>query len=274
MKFIGGRMSVKQAIAAFGLALSLSAPVLAAETAAHSATYKVIASDLNETSNLRGIFGTLTTSQENTCAAWVGEQDFKVAYFTLEGGEIHQRTKFSFFESVDGTHYRFSMIDSGPDQVTELAGEARLRGPGQDGAVMFSKPEPVKFTLSEGTQFPVAFTAWLVEQAEAGERMVSTPLFDGNELRADHKATAFIGPKMSAQEWRKMIPDAPQNTVTNRPGWLFSLAYFTSDSMQPFLEIKVVLLENGVAPKWALDYGDFTLNLLMQETAEIAAPNC
>jgi len=258
----------------FGLVLfSYAEHALAVELVAHKAFYSLKLGTVREGSDFIGAQGNVSLSVEHTCDGWTMSQILHMVLSTPDGGEVIQNLRFTGWESDDGIRYRFFASNNVDGVRNDFRGRA-LKGL-ENGNAIYSIPEELKVPLPKGTLFPIAHTSWLIERALAGERQVTTTLFDGTQ-EGVQKVTAFIGKKMQHGEHTTKEQGTLLGPLSQRPGWNIRMGLFELDSQNsmPAYEMEVLQLDNGITPSIILDYQDFTVVLTQVRLDDIPLPDC
>jgi hypothetical protein len=158
----------------------------------------------------------------------------------------------------------------------EIRGEARLDGVGKGGTAEFTRPEAATLSLPAGVLFPTRHTMVLIDQAKAGEQMVTRQLFDGSDVANAEEISAFIGPQIPAPAG-KPAASGPKSPLLNRPSWRIRLAFFpfsTRADGLPDYEETIQLLDNGVVGEMLFDYGDYVIRAKLDDIEALPRPNC
>ncbi len=241
----------------------------AANLASYRAVYNARLSEASSGVNITAVTGQIAYGAKRTCGAWLVNQAGGMYFQTAAGDVIPQPLNYSSWESEDGLQFRFSVMGDEPD-ATILGGAKRT---GLGGEVQFSKPEPMNFTLPEGTIFPFEHTAYILDQAVKGNTQFENYVFDGTDVEGAKLLVTFVSP-MSG-DISQHISKFSDQALKNR-GWNFRMAYFNPEerSSVPIYEIEADLLDNGVPVRWVMDYGDFAVELRMDKFESLPDPNC
>ena len=155
-----------------------------------------------------------------------------------------------------------TFVDSAPAWV--IRGKAVNSGTSTK--VELEEPEVRSFELPLSV-FPSAHTMELIERAKAGERIVETKLFDGdNEADKLLSTTAIISPVGDATSFGEGTGQADDvarevpDELRGLQAWRVDESYYNSDSDPdglPLFETTCILYENGVSGSIAFDTGDY-----------------
>ncbi|MCH7957603.1 MAG: DUF1849 family protein [Proteobacteria bacterium] len=257
--------------AALVVGLVAAAPA-AAGLVPHRAIYSVKLESVRANAGFVDVRGAAKIVLEKTCDGWIMTQELTMDMGTAAGGTVKQDIRSAGWESLDGKSYRFAVRHTMGRQVEGFKGEARLGAAGKPGKATFKVPPGKTMVLPEGTLFPAAHTAWLIERALAGDRQAPGIVFDGSDGQGARKVIAFIGPRVESGRHRNKGLGA----LVQRPGWNIRMAYYPLDSRAPApeYEIEVLQLDNGVAPRVVVDYPQLTVVMTMEKIEAIPAPRC
>lgn len=264
------KMAWPACVYACALALSAGA-VQAAELSPHRAAYAINLDQASEAVDLSAASGQIAYGLEKVCDGWLAAQNGTLNLHLPSGEVAEQAVQYSTWEAADGSQYRFTVKSEEADPQVIL-GTAQI-SPGAEGQVVFAQPQGEQFTLPVGTMFPVAHTAFMIDAARAGKNQIENYIFEGTDVEGAKLLVAFISP-LSAQS--KDIIKALGGDLLGRPGWNFRMAYFDpqDQSGEPLYEVGVDLLDNGVAPRWILDYGAYSVEMKLSKVEPMAKPDC
>jgi hypothetical protein len=256
--------------AALGALLAMSAE--AADIVSHRGVYSLKLSTARQGGAFVGARGGLDMTIEKTCDGWLLTQDMAMELATAQGNEVRQLIRYSGWESLDGRRYRFVSRTHSGAEAKESRGQARVAANDLAGEAEFQAPTAQKVKLPPGTRFPIAHAAWLIDRALAGASQAPSIVFDGTDGEGPQNVTAFIGRKIEAKEQGKGALGA----LVEREGWVMRLAFFAEGSRDasPEYEMEILQLANGVAPRMAVDYRDFSIVLEIQKIEPLPVPAC
>lgn len=255
------------AVAAFALPAHVAA---ASPLAPHHAVYDLSLS--SQTGDLGDVEGRIALDLSNaTCGVYDLDYRF-VARFRQDQDVTLTDQRTISTEDETGEAFRFTtktFVDGSPEK--EIRGEARREGDGT--RVSMEKPEAKSFTLPL-SRFPLQHTAELIAKAEAGESIVETKLFDGDDdaqklltttsVIGPNEAVAPPPPKAPAPSKDAAGPPAPdvRQSLAGLRSWRISESYYNQDSDPdglPVFRTSYVLYENGVSDDLMLDFGTYVL---------------
>ncbi|MCK5931698.1 protein of unknown function [Fulvimarina manganoxydans] len=149
--------------------------------------------------------------------------------------------------------------------------------------VELEEPEARSFDLPLSV-FPSAHTMELIEKAKAGERIVETKLFDGdNEADKLLSTTAIItavGEETSSDEGVGRVTDDAREVPEKLDGlraWEVKEVYYNSDSDPdglPLFETTYTLYENGISGEIAFETGDYGFAGTLTQLELFEVPDC
>ncbi|MCW8916885.1 MAG: cell envelope integrity EipB family protein [Magnetovibrio sp.] len=266
-------MSFKKLILVVTATLTATFAVVSLAQAANLASYRAVynarLSNVSNGANVTAVTGQIAYGAKRTCGAWLVNQAGGMYFQTTTGDVIPQPLNYSSWESEDGLQFRFSVMGDEPD--TTILGGAKRTGLG--GEAQFTKPEPVNFTLPEGTIFPFEHTAYILDQAQAGHTQFENYVFDGTDVEGAKLLVTFVTAMSGDVVERLSSFSAP---ALKKTGWNFRMAYFdpAERSSVPIYEIEADFLDNGIPVRWVMDYGDFAIELRMEKFESLPDPNC
>jgi hypothetical protein len=264
-------MHTTRALGGVLAAVSLSVSVDAAELLPHRATYALSLEAARSGSVVTGIEGTMAIDWAEVCEGWTITQRLKFKLIGVDGEELDNDIGFSSFESHDGLTYRFALRAVRDGEVTEeLRGRAQLDGKGQPGKAIYQEPAGEIRNLPKGTVFATEHTILLLKAAEAGQALLSLPVFAGGTLDGALDVNALISPRQPGQARPGLDPAA------GRPFWRVRLAFFRSDEpmSEPEYEVAVRMLDNGVGAEFTFEYEEFAMRAALDKLEMLPRPRC
>ncbi|MFL7901849.1 cell envelope integrity EipB family protein [Azospirillum argentinense] len=251
--------------AAVGAAAGAAANILP-----HRAVYKMSLLSARNSSKVSDVRGRMLFEWADACDGWTTEQRFQLRFVYAEGDEMAMTTNYTTWEAKDGQRYRFNvrkLINGEEDE--EVRGDARLAKDGT-GTAAFSKPEPQDMELPPNTMFPTAHTLAVLDHAGAGETFFNRVVFDGADSEGATEVSTVIGAAAPIKE------DGADPLLKGKKAWPVRMAFFPlkSDSAQPEYEMSLRLLQNGVAESMQIDYGDFTVNAILEKVEALPKSGC
>ena len=259
-----------------GLALfaatALSAQsVLAADLLSYRAGYKVSTGRNQQGSGIENVTGQIAFGSEKVCGGWLQQQSVTMHVNVVTGEVVSQSLHYSAWENDEGTQMRYNTTNDDGKEAA-VRGQATFT-PDQGGIANFTNPESESFTLPKDTMFPVAHTRFMVERASAGEDYMQSHLFEGVDVEGAKLVVIFVSP---LSDEGRAAADQAHDALKGVKGWTFRLAYFDPNDRtgEPVYEIEADLLENGVASRWVLDYGEFDVVMSLAKLEVLQQPDC
>lgn len=259
----------------FSLA-GLPAGAHAAELMPHRAVY-----DLALTSSLPGLSGgegrIVIELRQAECDVFDVDYRF-VASFKRDDRTVVTDQQTSTTEDLRGKIFEFrteTFVDDRPESLIE----GRASSGSRSTRVDLDSPEPRSLDIALSV-FPTAHLSDLIDKAKAGERLVETSLFDGdNEADKRLTTTAIISPmpldaEGDGRELNSSDPRAPLGGLT---AWKVHESYYNSDNDAdglPLFQSNYVLYENGVSDALTLDTGDYAFSGGLSTLELLEGPSC
>ncbi|KQT83436.1 DUF1849 family protein [Aurantimonas sp. Leaf443] len=255
-------------------ALGVSAlPSEAAALASHRASYELRLK--GQSDELTGADGRIALEVSRPdCKAYKLDYRF-VARFQQEQELTVTDQRTTSVESLDGKTFSFetkTFIDSAADN--EVRGTATTAG--SQTVVALAEPETRQITIPAAL-FPMQHTGQLIEKAKAGQRIVETAIFDGDE-DADKRLTSTA--VISARSAPAAAPGAVPAVVEKLKGlgaWRVSESFYNSDSDpdgMPIFETAYTLYENGVSDDLLLVFDGYTFEGDLATLDMLDSPAC
>ncbi|MBI1209375.1 MAG: DUF1849 family protein [Azospirillum sp.] len=238
----------------------------------HRALYNMSLASTRRSSSVTDVRGKMMFEWADACDGWTIEQRFRLDFQYAEGEEVKMTTNYVTWEAKDGRSYRFNVRKLVNGQLDEeVKGAADLDKIDGLGRAHFEEPEPDDAELPAGTLFPTWHTVALIQQAMAGEKLFSRPVFDGADAEGLTEISAVIGEKTAIKD-----PSLNKALLGGLPAWPVRMAFFPikSQSAEPEYEMTLTLLSNGVAQAMTIDYGDFTVNAVLESLEALPKPGC
>ncbi len=246
------------------------AEAAAADILPHRAVYKMSLLSARNSSKVSDVRGRMMFEWADACDGWTTEQRFQLRFVYAEGDEMAMNTNYTTWEAKDGQRYRFNVRKLVNGEVDEeVRGEARLEKDGS-GSATFTKPETQEMKLPDGSMFPTAHTLAILDHAGAGDTFFNRIVFDGADAEGATEVSTVIGNPIEGKE------EAIDPLLKGKKGWPVRMAFFPlkSDAAQPEYEMSLRLLQNGVAESMQIDYGDFTVNAILEKVEALPKSKC
>ena len=248
----------------------------AIEITAHKAFYSIKLGNVSQGSNFVGVRGNMAVVLERTCEGWTMSQNLRMDLATPSGEEVLQDFRSTAWESDDGTIFRFFSSNNVNGKREDFRGQASKMSTNEEGIARYKMPKGLSFKLPKGTLFPIRHNVWLIEKALAGERQVSSKVFDGSSGGGGQKVSAFISKKKkSVKIMAKKFPKALRRFF-QRSAWNIRMGFYelNSQNSAPIYEVEVLQLENGITPSLIVEYNDFSVILTMERLEVLPRLNC
>lgn len=244
----------------------------------HSAVYTLKLGATRAGNQFNGADGAITRAMEKTCDGWIMAEQLKVDITTAVGGVISRDLRFTGWESLDGTSYRFAARSKSGSSIEDFKGTASVRALGKPGVADFKMPEDKDVALPKETYFPVGQLKRLLGAAAQGERLVSFNAFDGTEIKGAEALSGFIAKRVTPDEDIDLgkTTRSKLGALAGGPAWRMTLAFFEigGQSATPSYEIDVTLLENGIPLRMQIDFGEFELIQELTQIEALPEPSC
>jgi hypothetical protein len=245
------------------------ARVEARDMLAHRAAYRLTLARTREGGDIAQARGAMLYEVLDACEGWATRQRFSLALTDRDGQEVETTSDYSTFETKDGRQLRFTLTQTTGGAVSQrVAGEAELTPEG--GVVRYEQPQAKEERLPPGTMLPTAHTIAALNAAQAGQRLLVGPLFDGTTPDGAQDTTTFVSDWLAAQAVARFPALSPLGSARMR------VAFFDRDAQTqgggaatPDYEVSLRYWTNGVADELRMDFGDFVVAGEMIELAEV-----
>ncbi|ANC91776.2 DUF1849 domain-containing protein [Azospirillum humicireducens] len=247
-----------------------SMAAVAAKIQPHRAIYAMSLGSARNGAKVSDVRGRMMFEWADACDGWTTEQRFQLRFVYSEGDDMAMNTNYTTWEAKNGLRYRFNvrkLVNGELDE--EVRGEANLQADGA-GTAQFTKPEPQEMELPAGTMFPTAHTLAILDHAERNEPFFTRTIFDGSDAEGPTEVSTVAGKPGAPKESGK------DPLLKVGKSWPIRMAFFPlqSDSAQPEYEMSLRLLENGIAESMQIDYGDFTVNAVLEKIEALPKSGC
>ncbi|HOO50104.1 MAG TPA: DUF1849 family protein [Alphaproteobacteria bacterium] len=240
------------------------------QLAPHRAVYEIKTKTIRRGSAVIGLEGALVYDFKVGCTGWITDHRFNMVYEYSSANPVQVDSKFSSFESFDGSSMSFSSTRSRDGEVYEtLRGLADMTS---KKSVHYSLPADGEddILLKAGTLFPVAHTSYLLKQARDGKRVVHAVVFDGSDQSGPVEMNAILGRKIAAkndaaEKYSSSLKSDMKGPIDAQllaaPGWTIHMAVFPSNEKESLAdyELSMDVLENGIVREMNVDYHDFSI---------------
>lgn len=264
------------AFAAIMLITLTATAAQAVELAAHRAFYRLSLADASTDSNMAGVEGAISYELKDACDAWIVDQQYALRFQLANGGDVDNVDKFTSWESKDGLQFRFNIHRITNGRETEkIGGSAELESRGGPGMARFEEPSKDKIALSKGTVFPTEHTILLLEKAEQGKRFDRHLLFDGSKVEAAAPVTTVVLAQRGAES-----PELLKEPLGPQRIWPMQLAFFAAEGAAqpgeelPDFEMTMNIQPNGIVTSLTLDFGEFSVNGVLEKIEALPESGC
>jgi hypothetical protein len=239
----------------------------------HRAVYSLDLGTARSDSIVTQARGRMEFEWDDVCDGWTVSQRMSLSVVHRNGGEVNSNFTFNSWESKDGLSYRFfsrHFTPGGEDEV--LKGAARLDGPGEGGVATYRGPEERRLELPRGTLFPTEHSLEMMALAERGALPVWRILFDGFGQDDLQGVSAALVKSIGESKPTSIESDL----IAGQPSWRIHLAYFLLDkqTMEPDHEQDFRIFANGVVDELVIDYGDFTIDAVLEDLKPLPESGC
>ena len=235
----------------------------------HVARYSLTRNYANPDSGIAAIQGMMEVRLEISCDGYRVDQYLGFHVLGNDETQFEHLAYLTSFEDVSGGEFYFDARTFENRQLTEeLGGKATMNESGQ-GETRYSRPESVTEALPDGTVFPVKHLKRIIAAARRGEKSVRNTVFDGSTRENPFEVSTFIGaPTEKDEEQIAALNDSKS--------WPVRLAYFKvgTQSLQPEFEMSAEVFENGVIGNMIYDYGNFAIDVTLEELETLKKPEC
>ncbi len=258
----------------FAAIFAVAAPAAnSAEIMPHRALYAMRLGKIRSGSGVIDARGAMEYEWGETCNGWTIEQRYRLRMRYAESPDVEIQSNFVTWEAKDGQRYRFNDKEIRNGKMAEdIRGTAQLDGPGKGGVAVFLQPRPQhQRKLPPRVLFPSAHTILLIDAARRGERFVLRKVFDGSADEGASEVSAIIGPKLAPDPAAEKL-----GPLLQRPGWNLRLAFFPagSNAEEPDYELGMKLLDNGVSQAMVIDYGEYVIDVTLDDIEPLPKPRC
>ena len=245
--------------------------VASAELASHKAFYVLeLAGGVKQGQAITDVRGIVEINHERACDGWTMFEHLRMELTTREGVVLSQDLRFTGWETLDGSTYRFAAKGVSPTSGLDILGKG-VKRPG-DGEIIFDRPKGERLAVPPDTRFPMSLLGWVVDQASSGKKRIKTHSFDGTDSAGAELVTVFVNGKATPE----FSPDLAGKAVLSASGWNMRFAAFApgQKSSEPAYAYDAVILENGILTEAILEFSDFTVKQTLKRIDELPAPIC
>jgi len=228
--------------------------------APHKALYDIKLVGTKSGSQIVNVTGQMFYEWRPTCDAWTSDHRFNLLYEYSEAPAVQIASDFSTFESFDGTSLDFtSQRKRDGELFEEIRGRASF-DENRKGEAIYTKPKGLEYDLPEGSFFPIAHTAAVLEKIRQGKKFFNATIFDGSDEEGPLEVNAFIGKPVDAKS-RLSNTESVDMSLLEPPAHDIRLAFFplNEESATSEYEMNLVFHENGVISDMFIEYEDFSI---------------
>ncbi len=270
MKRFERLVPVITAFFAASLAPAIAAPALQM----HRAVYDLSLGHTQPVSDVTGVDGRMVVEWRGgpACGGYTSLQRVVTKVGLVDQGVVSNDVRLSYWEAADGSEFRFTRTEYTDGELTDRQeGTARREKSGEI-KVLREGAEPL--TMPRETLFPMAYNRELIEKAQAGQRVMSRPLFDGTE-ESENPTTAFIGKSLMAQGLDAKVEGKGSVLSAMKP-WPVRISYYDPAEQEgvPTFEMGYLLFPNGISATLSLDYLDVEVKGRLSEVTYFDAEGC
>jgi hypothetical protein len=256
------------------LLLSLSVPGTADSAQGivllpHVARYGLSRNYANPDSGVAAVKGIMEVRLEISCDGYRVEQYLGFHVLGDDESQFEHLAYLSSFEDTPGKEFFFEARTFENRRLAEeLAGKATIDDTG-GGEIRYSRPETVTEALPAKTVFPIKHLELIIEAAKRGEKSARHTVFDGTTMENPFEISTFIGAASGTD-------DRDIALLRGLTFWPVRLAYFKLGSVNPTpeFEMSAEVFENGVIGDMIYDYGNFAIDVTLEEVEAMEQPEC
>jgi hypothetical protein len=220
-------------------------------------------------SGVAAVKGIMEVRLEISCDGYKIDQYLGFHVLGDDESQFEHLAYLSSFEDTAGKEFYFQARTFENRRLTEeLAGIARIEESGS-GEVRYSRPDAVTEALPQKTSFPIKHLELIIEAALNGEKSVRHTVFDGSTRENPFEISTFIGAAGAGESKNIAL-------LSGSAFWPVRLAYFKpgSVSLAPEFEMSAEVFENGVIGDMIYDYGNFAIDVTLEEVEALKQPDC
>jgi hypothetical protein len=250
-----------------------AAPVMIAP---HRAIYTMSLGGVKNGSNISDVTGRMLFEWRDVCDGWAIQQHMQLHFSYADGDDQDVTSTELTWESKDSRHYNFNIRRVTNGKETEnYRGKAALNDDGS-GTVTYVVPDSKTMQLPPGTIFPSAHTELILEKAAQGDKLFTRRVFDGTDEDGSSDISAFILPSQAMATEAGFNAKLKDNPLLSGPSWPVHMAFFKigTETGEPDYEMDLNLMSNGVARHMKIDYGDFSVNGVLENAEALPPQGC
>lgn len=256
------------------------------------ALYEVSLRQTRPGAGIAGYSGLMALSWVKECDGFRTNQSIVADLTTVDGMVVLSEYSASTWEDAAQTMFRFfQTTKTNGHLIQDVAGRAERPAWGDEGVIVYVKPEERQERLGADVMFPSMYTGGLMAAARKGSRLYRAPLFDGADEDIRFDAVASIGKRQrykpadaeiskgdDTEETDKESGDNPgyEEVLSSRTYWPVQLSYYAEDATEglPQFQLSMKMFDNGVGTDMVLDYETFVLDAKLEELKVLDEPVC
>ena len=235
----------------------------------HVARYSLSRNYADRDSGVAAVKGLMEVRLEISCDGYKIDQYLGFHVLGEDETQLEHLAYLSSFEDKPGKEFYFEARTFENRQLAEeLAGKVTVDDSGS-GQIRYTRPEPVTEALPKRTIFPMKHLELIIEAAVKGKKSVRHTVFDGSTRENPFEVSTFIGAAVAGNS--KEIA-----SLKGSKFWPVRLAYFKvgSVSLAPEFEMSAEVFDNGVIGNMIYDYGNFAIDVTLEELQPLPKPEC
>ncbi|MDH5750065.1 MAG: cell envelope integrity EipB family protein [Rhodospirillales bacterium] len=249
------------------------APAFAVELVPHRAIYKMVLNSAQQGSGINDVQGAMLYRVEEVCDGWTSETKTLMRMYYEGDRQLDSVWSFANWESKDGLSYKFSTRNARDGETLEsLKGDVSLKKAGDASTAVFTQPSGLSIPLPKGTMFPTQYLISLIKAAQQGRKFLLKVVFDGSSTDNPFTVNAVIKEIPADQRKRQ----AESAGLEDRRAWQIWMAFYAVKSKKsaPDFELSVRYREDGVSDFIMQDFGNFSLNITLQDYETLPKASC
>jgi len=277
-------MNLTNAIAlSASLVLTTTLPASAAGVAQgvlpHLAVYDLSLKKASDRSGIRSMRGRIVYELTGSaCEGFAARYRFSTKV-QIGGKELLNDQRSTTFESADGKSFNFvSQYYLNGQKEQDMRGSAERNADGIK--VTLKKPDEREVQLNTAI-FMNQHLVKIIENAKAGETILTAKVFDGSEDGDSLvDTTTIIGKKKDALASLKGEPAEVTSKFTDQSVWPVSVSYYNDSVVEgggerlPNYQVSFLLHETGVTRNLTMQYEDYSMNGTLKQIDYLPKQAC
>lgn len=249
--------------------------------APHRAVYEIELSNAATGSGVSALDGRMVYELSGSrCEGYTQNMRFVTRMTNQEGGESITDLRNSSWEDGAGKRLRFSSSQYSNEKLIEASQGDAGRSSQDDGVkVDLVKPEKTRLELPASTLFPMQHAVAVIEAAKAGQKFVTSHVYDGAEKgNKVYLTNAVIGKTAPPGASTNLASLKGADRLAALESWPLSISYFETgkdhQDTPPAYELTYRFYENGVTTDLHIDYGEFAIDGTLKELTFLPESPC